>query len=142
MGLFARSTRRQSNDPEQLIDAVTADIRHKLTEAKLQTLAADLARSRLEQPSADSEQSREAARQGISQLESTLRDLESRRDLLIARARDADARLAIERALMEVDAEPARVALDLLTERVGETQAEADAVAEVRGVSAEGDDVG
>lgn len=150
MGLFGRRSRRRSDEPDQLIDAVITDIRHRLTEARLQVLAADLARKQLTQPQTchpevllcHPERSEGSLRDGISQLESTLRDIESRRDALIARARDADARLAIERALMEVDAEPAQVALDLLGERVSEAQAEADAVAEVRRISAGGDDVG
>ncbi len=130
--LFAR---RRPADPDRLIDAVTADMRRKLTEARLQMLAADLARKRLAPGSDVGDDSYEAAQRGIERLEATLHELEIRRSVLVARARDADARLAIERALMETDAEPARVALDLLEEQVSETKAEADAIAEVRQIT-------
>ncbi len=143
MGFLGRLLhRRRSSEPDELIDSVIADIRHKLTEARLQLLAADLARKELAEPQSEAEESCNAARRGIAKLEDTLRDLEARRSALIARARDADARVAIERALMEIGAEPAQVALDLLAERVNEAQAEADAVAEVRRISAGGDGVG
>ena len=129
--------RRRLSSPERLIDAVITDMRRKLTEARLQMLAADLARKRLADGSAESDQSYEAARLGIEKLEATLHELESRRNILIARTRDADARLAIERALMEADSEPAQVALDTLVERVNDSEAEARAVAEVRNVPTE-----
>ncbi len=134
--LFTR--RRGSADPDQLIDAVTTDMRRKLTEARLQMLAADLARRESAAGSEVDAESHQATRHGIERLEEMLRELESRRSVLVARARDADARLAIERALMETDAEPARVALSLLAEQVSETKAEADAIAEVRQISGSG----
>lgn len=136
---FLRGFVRRSgpSSPEQLIDAVITDMRHKLTEARLQLLAADVARKRLADPSDVERESLDAARTGIGKLEGTLRELESRRNTLIARARDADARLAIERALMEVDSEPAQTALDLLAERATESEAEAEATAEVRQISQE-----
>lgn len=130
--LFAR---QRPADPDRLIDAVTTDMRRKLTEARLQMLAADLARKELTPGSEAGDGSYEAAQRGIEKLEATLHELETRRSVLVARARDADARLAIERALMETDAEPAQVALDLLEEQVSQTRAEADAIAEVRQIT-------
>jgi phage shock protein A len=127
--------RRRMNDPERLIDAVITDMRRKLTEARLQLLAADLARKQAPQTSEELDRSYEVARQGIAELQDTFGTLEERRSVLIARARDADARLAIERALMEADTEPAQVALDMLSERVSGSEVEADAVAEVRRVT-------
>jgi phage shock protein A len=126
---------RRPDSPEQLIDAVITDLRRKLTEARLQMLAANVARKKLTDPSEVDDQSHEAARQGIAKLEATLQELESRRNMLIAKARDAGARLAIERALMEVGSEPGQVALDLIAERASESEAEADATAEIRQIS-------
>lgn len=129
--------RPKPNTPEQLIAAVIEDIEHKLIEARLQMLAADVARKQVADPAALDDDSYQQTRKGLEKLETTLRELESRRNMLIARARDADARLAIERALMEVGTEPGQVALDLIAERVSESTAEADATAEVRQINEE-----
>ena len=134
LGLF--SSKRQSN-PEQLIDTVIINLRRKVTEARLQLLAADLARKQLDKSSctAEYDQSCKIIQQGIEKLENTYHEIETRRSILIARTRDADAHLAIERALMDVDCEPAEVALSMLADRASESKAEADAVAEIREIS-------
>lgn len=129
--------RQKPNTPEQLVAAVITDIEHKLTEARLQMLAAEVARKQVTDTSAFDDESYLETRKGMEKLEATLRELQSRHNMLIARARDADARLAIERALMEVGAEPGQVALDLIAERASESIAEADATAEVRELAEE-----
>jgi phage shock protein A len=122
-------------NPEKLIDAVITDMRQKLVETKLQVLASDMTRKELAGGSAESDQSYNAAQQGIEQLGTTLKELESRRNLLIVKAQDAEARLAIARALMETDSEPAQVALDMIAERTISSEAEADAISDIRQVS-------
>ena len=122
-------------NPEKLIDAVITDMRQNLVETKLHVLASDMSRNELAGGSAESDQSYNAAQQGIEQLGTTLKELESRRNLLIVKAQDAEARLAIERALMETDSEPAQVALDMIAERTISSEAEADAISDIRQVS-------
>lgn len=130
-GLLRFFSLHQRNDPEQLIDTVIKDIRHKLTEAKLQLLSAELAGKQLDDTSADTSYTLEC----IKKLQNTLHELESKRNALIIKAKSADARLAIERALMETNSEPAQAALDMLAEDVEDIVSEADAIAEVRQIS-------
>lgn len=130
---------KRLKEPEALIDAVITDVRHKITEARIRMLASDLARTKLsaDQIKDEMEQDHQTVQQGIERLESTLKELESRRNLLVAKAREADAKLAIEKALMETGVEPADIALELLADKVNDLQAEADAIEEVRQVSNE-----
>jgi len=126
----------QSNtplNPEQLIDAVIKDIEHRLTEARIQMAASELAHSRLKGENDTAEDA--ALAEPLHKLESTLNDLKSRRNLLIARAQDADAHLAIEKALMEVGAEPAQVAIDMLTDKIHEAESNTEAIKEIRSIS-------
>lgn len=123
--------RKQLNNPERLIDAVISDIKHQLTEARIQMLAADMAAKDTTLDSAASKE-RAVTRDALANLETTLRDLETKRNLLISRARDADARLAIEQALLAADRQPAQVALDLIAERTTDSESQADAALEVR----------
>ena len=126
----------QSNtplNPEQLIDAVIKDMEHRLTEARIQMAASELAHSRLKGENDTAEDA--ALTEPLHKLESTLNDLKSRRNLLIARAQDADAHLAIEKALMEVGAEPAQVAIDMLTDKIHEAESNTEAIKEIRSIS-------
>lgn len=127
--------RRRNNNPEALIDAVATDLKHKLVEARLQLLASDLARKELRNPSPEAEAAHEDISEGVRALEADLNRLESTREALIARAREAGARLAVERALMEAESEPAEAALDVLEQRISDSETEAEAVAEVRRLS-------
>lgn len=138
--MFSFFRYRRLDSPEQLIQAVITDMQHQLTEARIQMLAADLARQSISSESAVtvSTAEQEAALKALSDLEGTLHELEAKRNLLVARARDADARLAIERALMETGRKPAEVALEMLAQRVMDSESQADATAEVNRISGGG----
>lgn len=129
--------RKQLKDPERLIDAVITNIERQLTEARLQLFASDLA-ARAMQSNTDASTSAERVKtlEVLANLESTLHDLRMKRSLLISRARDADARLAIENALLDADRQPAGLALDMLTQGTIDSKSQADAIAEIRQVSA------
>ena len=129
----------QSNtplNPEQLIDAVIRDMEHRLTEARIQMAASELAHSRLKGESDTADDA--VLAESLHKLESMLDDLKSRRNLLIARAQDADARLAIEKALMQAGAEPAQVAIDMLTDKIHEAESNAAAIQDIRSISTGG----
>lgn len=120
-------------EPERLIDAVITDMERRLTEARLQVLAAEIAGQRLRHAGEPTDGEAGAdARELLGEMESTLRDLRSRRDQLVARVRDADARLAIERSLMEVDGRSGSVALEMLSERAIDSEAQTAAIQEIR----------
>lgn len=129
----------QSNtplNPEQLIDAVIRDMEHRLTEARIQMAASELAHSRLKGEKDTAEDI--ALVESLHKLESMLDDLRLRRNLLISRAQDADARLAIEKALMEAGAEPAQVAIDMLTDKIHEAESSVEAIKDIRNISTGG----
>lgn len=129
--------RRRMKSPERLIDAVIADMKRRLTESRLQLLAADLARDRLSSSARgliDASQE-STARSALSELETILHELENKRNQLISRMHDADARLAIQTALMEADMEPSRIALEMIADRAVESESHADATSEVRRIS-------
>lgn len=131
--------RKRMRDPANLIDAVIKDMEHRLTEAQLQVLAADLARQRLSEntstPQHIDSQDEIYSKQAIAKLESMLGDLKLRRNILISRAQDADARIAIENALLNAESEPAMVAIDMLSEKIRDVESKADAMQEIRDIS-------
>jgi phage shock protein A len=118
-----------------LIDAVIVEMKRRLTEARLQMLAADMA---MEHISADAEVDLpqiESARRALADLESRVQEMETKKDLLLVRMRNADARLAIEKAMMELDNESGDTALDRISERLMNLQSQAEAVEAIRHIS-------
>ncbi|MHB0999407.1 MAG: PspA/IM30 family protein [Armatimonadota bacterium] len=126
-------------NPTKLIDAVIKDMEHRLTEARLQVLAADITRKRLSDTASSplniELQDEISSKQTIVKLESMLNDLKLKRNILILRAQDADARIAIEKALLEAESEPAMVAIDMLSDKIRDAESKVDAIQEIRGTS-------
>lgn len=132
LGLLNMSGKRRSTSPEELIDRAVEDLKQKTTEVRVRMFALELTKEHTQ--SAETEASYTTACQALEKLESTLCELQSKRDLLVARAQNAEIRLAMERALMEMDQSPADLALEILQEKASDAEAEAKAVEEVRQV--------
>ena len=112
--------------PERLLDELAARLRHDLTEARVQAAAARLAAQRAGRDAEGSELDALVAR-----LEDAVRSADDQRLGLLAQLRAAEARLQVERALLDSDAagQPAFAVLERL---VHEAEAGASAVEELR----------
>ncbi len=126
---------RKPSTAEGIIDDVITDISHKLTESRIQLLAAELARKKLNEPSECNE-----LRQGVASLEHFLNKLILKRNDLVIKARDAEARLSMERLLMEIENHNTQAAFDSLIDHLSMVLAEADAITEVRQISHDNED--